>query len=208
MLDQRTKKGQGDSEVNRKTQPGKVGGNAKMTEEKLAAKLAKMKCFNCGEKGHPAKACPHKHKESEEPPLAGMTLQACWATARSGRLHEFYEVCIGNSSQADIIDPRLLRNMTTTTKGYQSMNSVYEMKWMGYLDGFFYCQACNDYPASILSLANIKDLYLRTGRIYHRAMDNQDVVFTHRDKLYMADFSDWIVSDQERERVSCTLGLT
>jgi hypothetical protein len=39
-------------------------------------------------------------------------------------------------------------------------------------------------------------------------MDNQDVVFTHRDKLYMADFSDWIVSDQERERVSCTLGLT
>jgi hypothetical protein len=169
MLDQRTKKGQGDSEVNRKTQPGKVGGNAKMTEEKLAAKLAKMKCFNCGEKGHPAKACPHKHKESEEPPLAGMTLQACWATARSGRLHEFYEVCIGNSSQADIIDPRLLRNMTTTTKGYQSMNSVYEMKWMGYLDGFFYCQACNDYPASILSLANIKDLYLRTGRIYHRA---------------------------------------
>jgi hypothetical protein len=52
----------------------------KTTKEKLAAKLAKIKCFNCGEKGHIAKGCPDKLPENEEaevPPMAGMILDRC-----------------------------------------------------------------------------------------------------------------------------------
>jgi uncharacterized OB-fold protein len=36
----------------------------KTKEQKYAERLAKMKCFNCGKKGHPAKSCPNKN-ESE-----------------------------------------------------------------------------------------------------------------------------------------------
>jgi hypothetical protein len=47
-------------------------------EAATAARLAKMKCFNCGEKGHIGKFCPHKEQDEKEvdtePPLAGMTL--------------------------------------------------------------------------------------------------------------------------------------
>jgi hypothetical protein len=70
-LDQK-KKGQGGAEnANGKNQ------NVKDASTKTAEKkLAKMIFFNCGEKGHPAKNCPDKHKDSEEPPLAGMMLDA------------------------------------------------------------------------------------------------------------------------------------
>jgi len=53
-----------------KKQPKDGNENGKSKEQKLAEKLAKMKCFNCGEKGHPAKSCPKKLQEDdeEEPP--------------------------------------------------------------------------------------------------------------------------------------------
>jgi hypothetical protein len=202
MLDQ-AKKGQGGGgEGSTKSAPGVEGKNGKTAEEWLAAKLAKMKCFNCGEKGHPVKACPHKKKNSKDPPLAGMTLQACCATSRNIRLHEYYEVCLDNGSQVNIVDPRLLRNLTTSTQGYQSMNGVSQTSRVGLLEGFFYCQACDDCPTSILSLADNEDIYPVTyvqGESITVHMDDRDLVFTRRDKLYVADFSDWIVSDQDRE---------
>jgi hypothetical protein len=73
-----------DRDVNKKGR-GKstpVLGVDKMKQEKHGARLAKMKCFNCGEKGHPSKSYPHKLQkddadEEEKPPLAGMTLDVC-----------------------------------------------------------------------------------------------------------------------------------
>ena len=47
------------------------------------AKLAKMRCYNCGEKGHISKNCPNAKSDEEdepeedEPPLAGLTLACC-----------------------------------------------------------------------------------------------------------------------------------
>jgi len=52
-------------ENNNKEEQAKTSNEAEQEKsEKALVKLAKMKCFNCGKKGHPAKACPHKEKQA------------------------------------------------------------------------------------------------------------------------------------------------
>ncbi len=88
------------------------------------AKLAKMRCYNCGEKGHTSKNCPNAKSDEEdepeedEPPLAGLTLACCATVSKEPetRLFEFYEVCLDSGSQVNIVDPRLLNNLRTLTK--------------------------------------------------------------------------------------------
>jgi hypothetical protein len=124
---------------NRNKQDGTV--NEKTKVQKAAEKLAKMKCFNCGEKGHLGRNCPHKLKEGEEtgesePPMAGMTLACeCYAT-NTNRVHQWYEVCLDNGSQVNIVDPRLLSNLRTCSRTYRSMNGAAATESVGYLDGF------------------------------------------------------------------------
>ncbi len=90
--------------------------DGKTKEQKQAEKLAKMKCFSCGKFGHPAKSSPKKvlqdDKEEDEPPMAGMMI-ACCATSNAKRLHEYFEVCLDNGSQVNIVDSRLLTNLRT-----------------------------------------------------------------------------------------------
>jgi hypothetical protein len=100
----------------------------KTDEEKQAAKLVKLKCLNCGEKGHPAKACPHKEEKVDMPLMAGMTLDSCCATHEDGRIHTYYEVCINNGGQVTIIDPCLLMNLHTAMRSYRSMNSAADLR--------------------------------------------------------------------------------
>lgn len=79
------------------------------------------------------------------------------------------------------------------------MNGVAETKRVGWLDGFFECQACEDYPANILSMADIEDLYPVTylqGDSITVHMEDRDVTFVHREKMYVANFTDWIVDDE------------
>jgi hypothetical protein len=58
------------------------------------AKIAKIKCFNCGEKRDIAKSFTHSAENGDtcEPPMAGMTMDYCHAKSGSKKLHEFYEV--------------------------------------------------------------------------------------------------------------------
>jgi hypothetical protein len=198
-------------EGSKRTDKDSKGKSEKTKAEKeaaAAAKLAKMKCFNCGEKGYISKNCPHKEQEDKEgdsePPLAGMTLAEdhCCAT-RCGRkkIHEWYEVCLDNGSQVNIIDARLLTNLCTEHHRYRSMNGVAETKRVGRLDGFFDCQACEDCPANIISMADVEDRYPITyvqGDSIVLHMEDRDVMFAQRNKMYVADFSDWIVDDKTR----------
>jgi hypothetical protein len=188
-----------------KQQPKDANGSGgKTKEQKLAERLAKMKCFNCGEKGHPAKSCPKKlekdDEEEEEPPMVGMTV-ACCATGSEKRLHQFYEVCLDNGSQVNIIDSRLLTNLRTARRTYRSMNGVAHTECMGYLDGFFDCQVCDSCPTNILSMARVEDMYPITytqGDSITLHMDDRDVIFKRTDGMYVADFSDWLVDDEDR----------
>jgi len=67
--------------------------------------------------------------------------------------------------------------------------------------GFFDCQACDTCPANILSMANVEDVYPITyeqGVSITVHMDDRNMVFAHQDKMYIADFSEWIVEDEDR----------
>jgi hypothetical protein len=161
-----------------------------------------MKCSNCGEYGHPAKACPKKvdkEDEEEEPPMAGMTM-ACCATTQQ-RLHEYFEICLDNGSQVNIVVSRLLSNLRTERRTYRSMNGVAHTDRIGYLDGFFDCQVCDVCPTNIISMSRVEDIYPITytqGESITVHMDDRDVIFKRRDGMYVADFTDSLVEDEER----------
>jgi hypothetical protein len=178
-------------------------GKEETKEQKAAEPLAKIKCFNCGEKRHMARNCLHKivKMEDEEPPMAGMTLEGCCSTSSNGRrLHKWYENCHDNGS-VNIVDPRLLSNLCTACKTYHSMNGMAETIRVGHLDGFFECPACDACPANILSMADVEDMYAMTyvqGECIIVHMEDHDMSFERRDKMCVADFSDWIVDDKSR----------
>jgi hypothetical protein len=178
----------------------------KTKAQKAAERLAKMKCFNCGENGHMARNCPHKLKEEvesgeSEPSMAGMTLACeCYAMSTK-RVHQWYGVCLDNGSQVNIVDPRLLTNLRTCSRTYRSMNGATATESVGHLDGFFDCQACTTCPANIISMADVEDLYPVTyvqGESITVHMEDREVVFHRTDKMYVADFLDWVVDNEDR----------
>jgi hypothetical protein len=132
-----------------------------------------------------------------------MTLDAvqtcCAAATNTGNLHEFYEVCLDSGSQVNIVDPMLLTGIRDSAKTYRSMNGTTTTAKVGYLEGFFECQACDGRPANNISMADVEDKYPMTwvqGESITVHMDEQDVVFTKRNKMWVADFSDWIVEEE------------
>jgi len=128
-----------------------------------------MKCFNCGEKGHPAKECPDKEKEDE--PLSGLTLDAVCSTSdeRNCRINQFYEVT----------------NLRSSRRRFHGMSGSANTERVGDLEGFFECQACDMCPPNLLSMSDVEDLYPITY-IQHESitvcMDHRDLVFSCRKK--------------------------
>jgi hypothetical protein len=117
--------------------------------------------------------------------MAGMTM-ACCATSAGKRLHEHFEICLDNGSQVNIIDARLLTNLRTECKTYRSMNGVAHTDRVGYLDGFFDCQAGNNCPTNIISMARVEDMYpvsYAQGESITVHMDDHDLVFKRRDGM-------------------------
>ena len=77
---------------------------------------------------------------------------------------------------------------------FKSMYRIKETGYSGMLEGFFECQACKSCPANIISMADVEDKYpvtYRQGEAIVVHMDDRDIEFVRREKMYMADFSDW-----------------
>jgi hypothetical protein len=208
-LEEDRRKRDGKRNGNRNKNNNKKDGKGKSEQDKREDKLKIMKCFNCLQKGHLARDCPENNEDDDEPePLAGMTYQredfvgcsnGCCATGKQRkRLHKIYEVCIDNGSQVNIVHPVLLRNLRTSTKTYQSMNGGAVTSQVGLLEGFFECQACEDCPANIISQSDVEELYHMTyvhGESITVHMGDRDIIFYKKDKMYVADFSEWIQKD-------------
>jgi len=124
---------------------------------------------------------------------------------------QWYKVCLDNGSQVNIVDPRLLSNLQTCSHTYRSMNGAAATESVGYLDGFFDCQTCTTCLANIISMADVEDLYPVTyvqGESITVHMEDREVVNHRRDKMYMADFSDWVVDDEDKvQELYTTLSL-
>jgi len=163
--------------------------------------------FQLRGKGHPAKACPHKDKQNQGE-MCSMTLETCCNTS-CDRLHAEYKVCLDSGSQVNI--PKLLTNLRTSKRGFHSMRGSSATNRISFLEGFYECQACDNCPTSVLSQADLEDIYPVTcvqGESYTMHMDDRDLVFVRRDKMYVADFSDWLVTDEQRkEELHTSLNL-
>jgi hypothetical protein len=114
---------------------------------------------------------------------------------------KYYEVILDSGSQVNIIHPRFLRDVREGHGGCKGLfGSKTKLTKVGMLEGFFECMGSDDTRVSVLSQADVEDTYDVTyepGRSYTVHMADRDLEFVRRNKLYVADFSEWMDPDYE-----------
>jgi len=173
--------------------------STKTTKTGAKKDLSDIECYVCSEYGHYARDCPQKDQN-----LGGMT-------RKSGSKHlQWYEVALDSCSQVNVFNPRFLTNIRSGTGSYVGLSGAAKMtNLVGDLEGFFECQVCETCAASVLCMSDVEELYPITydqGKSYTVHMEDKDVVFYNKNKIYVADFSEWITEGgismmtvQERE---------
>lgn len=181
-------------------------------KKKKEMNLDNVKCFNYGNKGHYVRDCLENESDDEDQfarPMLTVLIKDegdCFAAGTGGRKNLcMYEIILDSGSQVNCMHPRFLQDLR---EGYGGFRGLYgtgkEINKIGRrLAGFFDClAACEDAKARLISLADVEDLYQVTytpkeGYIVH--MNDRDLVFKRRNKLYVAGFSDWIDQEEYKE---------
>ena len=146
--------------------------------------MSKVECYNCNEFGHFAYQCPKKK--------SGLNAM----TRKNHEEIEWYHVGLDSCSQVNVMNPRFLSNIRPGEGSYVGLRGESaETNLIGDLKGFFPVQVCDTCAASILSLSDVEELYEVTyipGVKFIVHMNDKDLVFYKRGKIYLADMSDWV----------------
>jgi Zinc knuckle len=165
-------------------------------------------CYNCGKKGHYSYECTKEAPDDDDAEMVALTMDVCCSTkAASSRLHKIHEVCLDIGSQVNILHSRLLTNIRKHSKAFKSMYGVTRTEEVGYLDGFFDCLVCDSCPTNILSMSDIEDKFRVTyqqGESITVHINDGEITFYKRDKMYVADFSAWLDQPGGRRTVLMT----
>jgi hypothetical protein len=130
-------------------------------------------------------------------------------TAPHGRAHAtmrkmpWWEVLLDNQADISVVHPRLLTNIRRQRSYVSGLAGTATLPYVGELKGFFKCKGSASVLASVLCMADVEDMYDITyeqGVSYTVHLDDQDLVFYKRDKLYVADMREW--GNQEYEHVA------
>ena len=144
-------------------------------------------CFNCNEIGHIARNCPKKNN------LSGMTVEDEVYSAK------WYEIGLDTMSQVNIVHSRFLKNIRRSPGSFGGLKGVETTtEYEGDLEGFFPVQVCDDCRGSVLCYSDVEQLYeisSQRGESFTVHMPERDVIFYKKDRIYLADFRDWIGGD-------------
>ena len=121
----------------------------------------------------------------------------CVAYLSGPKTTEWYEVLLDNQANTSVIHPRLLHSIQRTPRpskvGGLSGHTV-SIDLVGHLEGFFDVLAYHDVAANVLCMADVEDLYEITYEPGHSItvhMDEEDMVFYRRNKIYVGDMRKW-----------------
>ena len=96
----------------------------------------------------------------------------------------------------NIVHPRFLVNFKRSPGKFSGLQGALQSTEMcGLLPGFFDCLVSDNTRVSVLSQADVEDKHPVTydpSVSYTVHMGERDVVFHRRNKLYVADFTDWV----------------
>ena len=115
------------------------------------------------------------------------------------------DVLLDNQADISVVNPRLLRNVRKKKSYVSGLSGTTELPYVGHLDGFFECKGSDNVIASVLCMSDVEDLYQVTykqGESYTVHMEDGDLVFYQRNKLYVADMSDWEVPADSKALVT------
>eukprot|EP00557_Chaetoceros_sp_GSL56_P005694 CAMPEP_0176500028 /NCGR_PEP_ID=MMETSP0200_2-20121128/13286_1 /TAXON_ID=947934 /ORGANISM="Chaetoceros sp., Strain GSL56" /LENGTH=1532 /DNA_ID=CAMNT_0017898575 /DNA_START=170 /DNA_END=4768 /DNA_ORIENTATION=+ len=189
--------------------------SAKDKESKKKKWVENAECFNCGRKGHLARDCDQLESGDEDgdddgTPVAGVSIedyieQLCMRTGEKSRPKK-HEVILDTGSEINCVHPQFLVDIRDSVGGFKGLSGDRtKVTKVGALAGFFDCMASDKIQASVLSFADIEDMYPITyvrhkGYIVH--LPDRDLLFKRRGKLYIGDFSDWIDEGQGESKMS------
>lgn len=161
-------------------------------EKQDKTKEFKGTCYKCQEKGHMARDCTKGSNNEQE---VGVGLASVGHAFASRQVFSKCEVLLDNQASVSALHPGLLRNVRCEDSWVSGLSGApHRLPYVGDLEGFFECKGSTDLMANVLCMADVEDLFRVTykqGKSYTVHLESGDLVFKRRNKLYVADMSEW-----------------